>query len=123
MDIALLSWSLTSQILPSQNEEATHKYPQNYKWSENSKNHFIDSIKESDINKLRDRLEHIKNNDPELNHDPLSDTINQITNSIADIFNWAVSNSLQQNKHFFHCRSSAKPWLRPAYKIARNNKY
>ena len=84
---ALLSWSLTSQILLSQNEEATHKYPQNYKWSEDSINHFINSIKESDINKLRDRPEHIKNNEPELNHDPLNDTIDQITNSIGDIFN------------------------------------
>ena len=59
---AFLSWSLTSQIhvLPSQNAQATHKYPQIYKWSENSKNHFINSIKESDINKLRDRLKPIK---------------------------------------------------------------
>ena len=47
---------LTSQILPSQNAEATHKYVQNYKWSEDSKNHFINSIKESDINKLIDIL-------------------------------------------------------------------
>ena len=84
-------------------------------------NHFINSIKESDINKLRDRLEHIKNNDPEWNYDPLSDTMSQITKSIADIFNWAVLNSLQQNVHFFQCKSSDKPWFRPASKIARNN--
>ena len=116
---ALLSWSLKSQILPAQNAEASHIYPQNYKWSEDSKNHFINSLNESDINSLRDRLEHIKNNDPESNHDPLSDTINQITNSIADIFDRAASNSLQQNKHFFQRKSSDKPWFGPACKIAR----
>ena len=89
---ALLSWSLKSKILPAQNAEASRIYPQNYKWSEDSKNHFINSLNESDINSLRDCLEHIKNNDPESNHDPLSDTINQITNSIADIFDRAASN-------------------------------
>ena len=38
--ITLLSWSLTSQILPSQNAEATQKYVQNYKWSEDSKSFY-----------------------------------------------------------------------------------
>ena len=53
------------------------------------------------------------------NQPELANSINRITDSIADIFSQAASDSLKQTKRPYKRRHFDKPWFGPACKIAR----
>ncbi|MEW8548531.1 MAG: reverse transcriptase family protein [Candidatus Thiodiazotropha sp.] len=109
---SLLSWSLkipmNEQVCkkPSSQNNTTNSF----KWSLNAKENYIDSIdiqKVSDINNTLDLL------------DPSTDTLNKISNEVANIFMTAASKSLPPRKPPFKRRSFDKPWFGPACKFAR----
>ena len=83
---ALLSWSIALNLLMNKTTEITHSYTHNFQWSENSKDLFISNINMAEIMDLQERLEHAPTLNVEPNQASLADSLNEITDSIADIF-------------------------------------
>ena len=116
---ALLSWSIACNLLMNKTTEIIHNYTHNFQWSENSKDLFISNINMTEIMNLQERLEHATTLNVEPNQASLVDSLNEITDSIADIFIRVALKSLKQKKQPFQKRSFDKPWFGPACKIAR----
>ena len=99
--------------------EIIHNYIHNFQWSENTKDLFISNINMAEIMNLQERLEHATTLNVEPNQASLVDSLNDITDSIADIFTRAALKSLKQKKQPFQKRNFDKPWFGLACKIAR----
>lgn len=113
----LLSWSLTINTQKTSASDNTQSQTQNYKWSEDSKAQFLNSINMQEIYDLNENLLNIEC--PAINQQSLPETINGITDNIAAIFNQVASKSLKQNRPTYKRRSFDKPWFGPACKLAR----
>ena len=114
---AFLDWSIKCIIHPSSKTENSNNYSQKIKWSERSKDVFISSIDTNALSKLHEQLETIQIN--QINPADSAESINGLTDGIADIFIQAASKSLKQSKQPYKRRIFDKPWFGPACKIAR----
>ena len=97
--------------------KALNNYQNKFKWSNDSKDNFVSSIGTNRLLNIHEQLESLQSN--QTNQPEMANSINRITDSIADIFSQAASKSLKQVKRPYKRRNFDKPWFGPACKIAR----
>ena len=115
---AALVWSIQCNFTEQGNgNQSTNNYPNKFKWSNESRDKFVNSIDANKLIYIHEQLESLQHN--QINQPELANSINGITDSIADIFSQAASNSLKQTKWPYKRRQFDKPWFGPACKIAR----
>lgn len=109
---ALLSWSLNVNLMPFHTNNKILNYTNSHcRWSEKDKNIFVSSIDMQEVVSLQEMLDTIS---------PFPETLNIITDRIANIFNSAASKAFKPKKmRTTQRRKFDKPWFGPACKIAR----
>lgn len=114
---ALLTWSINCNTQPIFDKDNTDSFPRNFKWSKNAETDFCHSIDLNQLKSLHDQLDNIQKS--HIQAPNIKQSINQITDVIADTFMQAASKSLKQTKRPFKNRPFDKPWFGPACKLAR----
>lgn len=108
---AALVWSIQCSLKQSSENQSINNHPNKFKWSNESKDNFVCSICSINTNELlniHEQLDSLQRN--QIDQSQLANSINGITDSIADIFSQAALNSLKQTKRPYKRRHFDKPW-------------
>ena len=108
---ALLSWSLDVKHSTCDRQYPTPNLTNpRIKWSESKRDMFVSHIDMQDVQSLHETLDTLI---------PSNKSLDEISHTLAKIFNSAASRTFNSTKPQFFKRKFDKPWFGPACKIAR----